>query len=85
MGPMDFLQAQSLTPEVAEAIEESFDYQDWSPEKRENGRAVRAILAQAVKVIVANVPPCHDRTAAIHKILESRMYANAGITNGGRC
>jgi len=82
---MDFTEAHTLTPEVAEAVEQAFDYKQWSPDKIENGRVVRAILAQSVKVIIANVPPCPDRTRAIQKILESRMYANAGITNGGSC
>jgi hypothetical protein len=80
----DFTRAAQLTPEVAEAIDNAFEYQEWTERKIAQGRAVRVALAEAVKVIVENVPPCLDRTTAIRKIREARMDANSAITHDGR-
>ena len=80
----DFTRATELTPEIEAAIDEAFEYHPWGPAEIEQGRQVRAILAQAVKVLVANVPPCPDRTTAIRKIREARMDANSAITHGGK-
>jgi hypothetical protein len=80
----NFLHAKSLTPEVEAAIDDAFEYHAWTPDQVENGKNVRKALADAVKVIVANVPPGPDRTVAIRKIREARMDANSAITHGGR-
>jgi hypothetical protein len=80
----DFNRAHECTPEVAAAIETVFQYAPWTPEKIEAGGKVRQALAEAVKVIVANVPPCPTRTVAIRKIIEARMDCNAAITHDGR-
>lgn len=84
MARPDFTRATHLTPEVAQAIDDAFDYHEWDERKINQGRAVRAALAEAVKVIVENVPPCPDRTTAIRKIREARMDANSAITHDGR-
>jgi hypothetical protein len=80
----DFTRAATLTPEVALAIEQAFDYQPWDEDQQSAGYAVRRALAEAVKVIVEVVPPCPDRTTAIRKIREARMDANSAITHKGR-
>lgn len=81
---VDFTRATELTPEVAQAIEDAFEYHPWSPVMVEAGKQVRAALANAVKVIVQVVPPGPDRSAAIRKIREARMDANSAITHGGK-
>lgn len=81
---VDFTRAHGLTPEVATAIDDAFEYHAWDARKVEQGRAVRAALAEAVKVIVENVPPCPDRTTAIRKLREARTDANSAITHDGR-
>ena len=81
---MEFLRATELTPEVAKAIDEAFDYHPWNETQQAMGSAVRAALADAVKVIVAAVPPSADRSAAIRKIREARMDCNSAITHGGK-
>lgn len=81
---MDFTRATELTAEVANSIDDAFEYHPWSEEQVEKGKEVRFALAEAVKVIVRNVPPGPDRTVAIRKIREARMDANSAITHGGR-
>lgn len=81
---VDFTRAHVLTPEVAAAIDDAFGYHKWNELQVAWCGAVRAALAEAVKVIVANVPPSPDRTTAIRKIREARMDANSAITHGGK-
>lgn len=82
--PADFTRARGLTPEVAAAIDDAFQYHPWNDQQMDAGVAVRAALAEAVKVIVHHVPPCPDRSAAIRKLREARMDANSAITHNGR-
>jgi hypothetical protein len=81
---MDFVRANELTPEVEAAIDDAFEYHKWDEAKVARGGAVRKALADAVKAIVANVPPSADRTTAIRKIREARMDCNSAITHDGR-
>jgi hypothetical protein len=81
---MDFVRASDLTPEVAAAVDDAFEYHRWDDEKVAKGAAVRKALADAVKAIVANVPPSPDRTVAIRKIREARMDCNSAITHNGK-
>jgi hypothetical protein len=81
---MDFTRADRLTPDVDESIDDAFLYHPWNGDQTVRGSHVREILAQAVKVIVHNVPPSPDRSAAIRKIREARMDANSAITHGGK-
>jgi hypothetical protein len=69
---------------VAAAIDDAFEYHAWNDEKVERGVRVRKALSAAVAIIVANVPPSPDRSAAIRKIREARMDANSAITHDGR-
>ncbi len=81
---MGFLRAAELTPEVAGAIERAFEYQPWDDVQKQKGIQVRKALVDAVKAIVAFVPPSPDRDAAIRKIREARMDCNSAITHGGK-
>ncbi len=86
-GPApDFTRATSVAPggEIEQAIDLAFQYHPWNPDETKHGDAVREALASAVKVIVANVPPSPDRSAAIRKIREARMDCNSAITHSGR-
>ena len=80
----DFTRATELTPEVELEIETAFNYQPWNDVKIAAGAKVRTALADAVKVIVANVPPSPDRSSAIRLIRQARMEANSAITHEGR-
>lgn len=81
---MDFTRASSLTPDVTDSIADAFDYHPWNESQNVQGRHVREALAKAVEVIVSNVPPCPDRSAAIRKLREARMDANSAITHSGK-
>lgn len=81
---MDFTKANELTPEVESSIDDAFEYHKWDDAKIAQGKAVREALAAAVKVIVANVPSCPDRTVSIRKLREARMDANSAITHSGK-
>lgn len=76
--------ATERTPEIEALVDDMFEYHRWTDEQTAAGVKVRAALAEAVKVIIANVPPGPDRTVAIRKIREARMDANSAITHGGR-
>jgi hypothetical protein len=80
----DFTRASELTPEVEDSIDDAFAYREWDIAQAAAGRSVRIALADAVKAIVANAPPCPDRSAAIRKLREARMDANSAITHKGR-
>ena len=83
----DFTRATELTPEVEAAIDDAFEYHEyhpWDGDQQKKGARIRISLAVAVKAIVANVPPCPDRSAAIRKIREARMDCNSAITHGGK-
>lgn len=81
---MDFTRASELTPEVEKEIENAFLYHPWDETKTAKGTKVREALAAAVKVIVAEVPPSPDRSAAIRKLRDARMDCNSAITHDGK-
>jgi hypothetical protein len=80
----DFIRASELTPEVEAAIKDAFLFHPWDEKQIEKGTRVREALTAAVCVIVAEVPPSADRSAAIRKIREARMDCNSAITHGGK-
>lgn len=81
---VDFTRAEQLSAEVEKAIDDAFQYHPWTAAQIEAGQNVRAILAEAVKIIVRDVPACPDRTTAIRKLREARMDCNSAITHGGK-
>ena len=81
---MDFTRATEVTEEVRVAVEDAFAYHLWNDNQRERGERVRKVLAESVLQLICDVPPGPDRTHAIRLIRDARMWANSGITNGGR-
>jgi hypothetical protein len=77
---VDITRAISLTPEVRDAIHQTFQYQKWEQHQVERGELVRDACAAAVVAIVATVMPSPERTRAINHIVDARMLANAAIT-----
>jgi hypothetical protein len=77
------LAARTVTPEVEEMVTDMFEYHPWNDNQQERGTHVREALKAAVLVLIHNVPPCPDRSAAIRKLREARMDANSAITHGG--
>lgn len=65
-------------------IDDMFEYHKWTDEQVAQGKDVRKALADAVKVIIRNVPASPDRTVAIRKIREARMDCNSAITHSGK-
>jgi hypothetical protein len=59
------------------------DYHPWDEAKIEKGKKVRKALSDALKVIIENVPPSADRSAAIRKLRDCRMDCNSAITHDG--
>jgi hypothetical protein len=81
---MDFTTAAELTADVEQSVDDAFVYHPWSETQTDSGTKIREALAQAVKAIIANAPPCPDRSAAIRKLREARMDANSAITHAGK-
>jgi hypothetical protein len=80
----DLNRATEVTPAVKAAIDDMFQYHPWDKEKERCGGMVRGVLIEAVRVIIAHVPPGPDRTVAIRKLREARMDCNSAITHGGK-
>lgn len=76
--------ATEATSEVRLQIADMFNYHPWSPEQVQRGDRVRSALADAVAVVIDNVPPSPDRSVAIRKIREARMDCNSAITHIGK-
>jgi hypothetical protein len=81
---MDLTRAAELNAEVSKEVDQMFTYQPWDDDQTARGTKVREALAAAVKVIIANVPPCLDRSSGIRLIRQARMELNSAITFRGR-
>ena len=76
--------ATANTQGINEIIDDMFEYHKWDDLQVEAGKRVRTALANAVKTIIAEVPPSPDRTTAIRKLREARMDCNSALTHRGR-
>lgn len=76
--------ASKLTPALELEIEQMCDYLPWDEDKVARGLKIRKAVADLIKTIVENAPPCDDRAEAIRKIRSARMDANSAITHNGR-
>ena len=65
-------------------IRDLFRYHAPSPEMTYKFEIVRAAIEAAALAIDAECPPGADRTAAIRKLKEAHMTANASIVLEGR-
>lgn len=64
-------------------IDQLFTYHPANPSTGPKFETLREAAKYFAKVIVANTPAGADRTAAIRKLREAVMTANAGISLGG--
>ncbi len=81
---MEINRATEVNQEVTDTVRDMFEYHKWTDEQVAAGSLVRNALMDAVRVLIACVPPSPDRTVAIRKIREARMDANSAITHGGK-
>lgn len=82
LGPRNQFEARDLNDE--ELIERAFTY--YPPITAEQSRAyatIRAAGKTLALAILQSVPKCADRTAAIRKVREAVMTANAGVALDG--
>jgi hypothetical protein len=70
-----------MTPEI---IEEYFTYHAPTDEQIEKLTVVRTFAKALAHTINDNVPECADKTAAIRKLRECVMTANAAIVLEGK-
>lgn len=84
MFDINRMTAKDLTEDGIQHIDELFEYQPATTNQVDRMMQVRLILAEAVKVIIRNVPPCADRSVALRKIREARMDANQAIVHSGK-
>ena len=64
-------------------VEQLFSYHPANPSTRPKYENIREAAKYFAKVLIANTPPGSDRSAAIRKLREAVMTANAGIALGG--
>lgn len=76
---------QSVWPIDSEPdLDHIFRYHSPRPDQLPKYKAIRDTGKFFAQCILDNVPNCADRTAAIRKIREAVMTANAAIALGGR-
>lgn len=78
--------ADSCGPQMLdlENIEAAFTYQKADRQQLEHFAIVREALIAAGKAMLRVVPPCMDRTLALERLRECRMWANSAISFHGR-
>lgn len=70
-------------PPLMEKLEAIFTYQPPRPDQLPRYSLIRAYALEFSRIIVANTPQCADQTAAIRKVREAVMTANAAIALDG--
>lgn len=65
-------------------VEDIFSYHAPTADQPQRYEHVRAAAKTFAKAILDNTVPCADQTAAIRKLRECVMTANASIALGGR-
>ncbi len=61
-----------------------FSHHAATPEKLSHYDAVHTAAKRFAEAILANVPPCEDRAAALQLLREAAMLANAAIALDGK-
>lgn len=64
-------------------INNLFTYHPATPEQQPKYEAIRAGAKAFAKILLANTPPSADQTAAVRKLRECVMTANAAIALDG--
>jgi hypothetical protein len=75
---------QNLTPAEQLALDDVFSYHAPDAAQIEAFPPIRAAAKELARAILQNAPPCADRSAAIRKVREAVMTANAAIALRGR-
>lgn len=68
-----------LTPDDERELARCFDYHQPDPADRPKYEAITATARQMAETIFAVCPPGPDRDAALVRLREARMVANASI------
>lgn len=68
---------------IEERIEEWFTYHAPTPQDTDRYNVIRNTAKSLAYVIITNTPPCADQTAALRKLREAVMTANAAIACKG--
>lgn len=72
------------TPEQRQLVENWFTYHAPTPEQITQLANVRSAAKMLAHVIIENTPPSADQTAALRKLRDATMTANASIVLAGR-
>jgi len=64
-------------------VREVFTYHAPSPEQVEKMEVIREAAIALANAILATMPDCADKSAALRQVREARMTANAGIVLNG--
>lgn len=67
-----------------DSIDDCFTFQSPSPFSLEAMTQVRESSIALAKTILRQVPDCADRSTALRKLREARMWANSALALGGR-
>lgn len=70
-------------PEIADQIETWFTYHAPTTAQQTQYRVIRDAAKEFALVVVANTPASADQTAALRKIREAVMTANAAVACEG--
>ena len=81
ISPMGEGQAQ--VPEPNDQIEQLFTYHSPTEEQKQDYVDIRSKAMELARLIDTKCPASPDRTAAIRKLRECVMTANAAIATGG--
>lgn len=69
--------------ETPDTVDRIFTYHPATEEQRPKYKAIRDSAKELARVILDSCPPSPDRTAAIRKLREAVMTANASIALDG--
>lgn len=72
-----------MQADIENQIEEWFIYHAPTGDDEQHYAALREAAKACVKVIVAHTPRCADQSAAIRKVREAVMTANAAVACKG--
>ena len=81
---VDLTRATEVTPEVRTAIGDIFKDHPWNSAQDTQGALLRGDHERLMETIIEIVPPCPDRSCAMHKLREARTDCNSAITHGGK-
>lgn len=78
------ISAEELREQEESWLEDVFSYHAPKDDQPQRYERIRAAAKEFARVILDNVPACADRSAALRKLREAVMTANAAIALEGR-